>query len=245
MLKRTLALLLNPNKDQPIHICHSNTRSLVAELDSNYKRLRARPPKVIEFEAFCNENQIDLLALTETWCNTSHNDDLIEINGLPKLFRRDRPDRTGGGVALYPSNEINITRLEEIEPENSEIMCFEFQLPKKVNKFVFLCVCYRPNDKDILDFTSDFLDVLEYTSDKGYYNFISVGDFNCKNSEWCPSDVSNLDGRILKTASDTNGLDQLINFPTRFDIAHNKRPVLTILLQMTRDLSQIFLTMDQ
>ncbi len=38
----------------------------------------------------------------------------------------------------------------------------------------------------------------------------------------CSSDISNLDGRIFKTVIDTNGFEQLINFPTRFDINHNR-----------------------
>ncbi len=220
----------NNNKDIPFHICHSNTRSLVAELDSNYKRLNNKPPKVIEFEAFCHDNQINILALTETWCNETHSDNLIAIDGLPKLFRRDRVGRTGGGVALYASNDINIRRLEEIEPPDSEIMCFDFQLPNKINKHVFLCVCYRPQDKDIVDFASDFLDILEFTSGKGYYNFISIGDFNCKNSEWCQTDVSNMEGRILKTVLDTNGLEQLINYPTRFDLANGRASCLDYII---------------
>ena len=75
--------------------------------------------------------------------------------------------------------EINITRLENIEPNGSEIMCFEYQMPNKLNEFCFLCLCYRPNDKDIIDFCTDLLAIHEYTEDKGYYNVMFIGDFNC------------------------------------------------------------------
>ncbi len=221
---------VNNTKDIPITICHSNTRSIVAELDSNYKRLRQRPPKVIEIEALCAENNINIMAITESWCNNSHSDNLISINGLPKIFRRDRPDRTGGGIIVYSSDDINIRRISEIEPEESEIMCLEFQLPNKINKFVFLCICYRPNDKNIIDFTSDLLDIYEYTSGKGYYNFLCIGDFNCKNNEFCHTDISNLDGRIFKAVLDSNGLSQMVNFPTRFDIEHNKASCLDYII---------------
>ncbi len=40
----------------PIKICHTNVRSIVAELDSNYKRLNERPPKVIELESLVQDN---------------------------------------------------------------------------------------------------------------------------------------------------------------------------------------------
>ena len=87
----------------------------------------------------------------------------------------------------------------DVEPVNSEIMCCKFQLPNKVNKFVFLCLCYRPNDRNMLDFLNDLHDILEYTEDKGFYNVLFMGDFNCKNNDWCRSDVSNLDGQLFKS----------------------------------------------
>ena len=88
-----------------------NMRSIVAELDSNHKALNERPPKVIELEAFCNEHNVDILGLSETWCKNTHTDRLIKIDSLPKIFRRDRNDRIGGGLALYASDDINIRRL--------------------------------------------------------------------------------------------------------------------------------------
>ena len=138
--------------------------------------------------------------------------------------------REGGGLALYASEDINIERLPDIEPEDSEIMCFEFQLPNKVNKFVFLAVCYRPQDRSIIDFGVDFQDVLDYTENKGYYNVLFVGDFNCKNPEWCQGDRMSMEGGIFKTFLDTKGLSQLVNFPTRFDIENNRSSCLDLII---------------
>ncbi len=56
----------NNPKNNPINICHSNVRSIVAELDSNYKRLNMRPPKIIELESFVSENNISIMCLTES-----------------------------------------------------------------------------------------------------------------------------------------------------------------------------------
>ncbi len=104
-------------------------------------------------------------------------------------------------------------RLKDIEPDTSEIMCFEYQLPNR-HEYAFLCLCYRPNDYDIISFCTDLLELLEYTTDKGYYNVMFLEDFNCKNNLWCTGDKSSLDGRILKTLLDTNGYNELVNFPT-------------------------------
>ncbi len=212
----------DPPTDVPIHICHSNLRSILSDLDSNYKALGNRPPKVIELEAFCEVNSINIMAVTESWCKDDTEDRTINMNGFSKLFRRDRLNRVGGGILLYATDDINIERLQDIEPDESEIMCFEFQLPKKVNKYVFLCVCYRPNDKHIVDFLCDLQDIYDYTADKDYYNFLCVGDFNTKNNAFCNTDISNVEGEILKAILDSNGLHQLVNFPTRFDIHHNR-----------------------
>ncbi len=90
------------NTDTNIRICHTNTRSLVAELDSNYKKLKKKSPKVLELEAFCKENNISILAVTESWCNNSHDDSLIEIEGLPKIFRSDKSNLSPFGTQLQP-----------------------------------------------------------------------------------------------------------------------------------------------
>ncbi len=214
----------------PIKIGQANVRSVVAELDSNYKALNERPPKIIELDAFCNENDIKIMGVSESWCKEEHPEKLVLLESLPKIFRRDRLDRAGGGLLLYASNDINIERLQNIEPENSEVMCFEFQMPNKVNKFVFLCLCYRPQDRPILDFCSDLEDIYDYTSDKGYYNVIFIGDFNCRNNEWYDLDTYNIQGGILKTYFDTKGLHQLVNFATRFDIEHNRSSCLDLIV---------------
>ncbi len=216
--------------DRPIKICQVNTRSLVAELDSNYKVLKNRPPKVIELETFCQENVIDVLAVSESWCKEEHDEPLIKLASLPKLFRRDRVGKIGGGLLVYASNDINIKRLEEIEPVDSEIMCLEFQLPNKLNKFVFLCVCYRSQDKNIVDFAYDFQELYEYASDKGYYNFMAVGDFNSKHSSWGPKDPDSTEGCILKAVLEQNGLNQLVDFHTRFDTIRNIKSCLDLII---------------
>ncbi|KAK4827211.1 hypothetical protein QYF61_015239 [Mycteria americana] len=52
-----------------------------------------------ELEAIVQQNSYDLVAITETWWDDSH-DCSAAMDGY-KLFRRDRQGRRGGGVALY------------------------------------------------------------------------------------------------------------------------------------------------
>ena len=185
---------------------------------------------MIELELFCNEHNVDILGLSETWCKNTHTDRLLKIDSLPKLFRRDRNDRIGGGLALYATDDINIRRLNEYEPTDSEIMCFEFQLPNKYNKFVFLCLCYRPQDRNIMDFCADLLDIHDSIQDKDYYNIMYMGDFNSKHTDWCSTDRTNIEGSILKAVLDQNGYNQLVNFPTRFDTVNNRSSCLDFII---------------
>ena len=55
-----------------------------------------------ELEAIMSQADYDLVTITETWWDHSH-EWSAEIDGY-KLFRRDRRGKKGGGVALYIKN---------------------------------------------------------------------------------------------------------------------------------------------
>ncbi len=79
----------NPGPDHPtytpIKICQANVRSVVAELDSNYKALNERPPKIIELDAFCTENDVNIMGISESWCNEDHSEKLTKVTTPPPL----------------------------------------------------------------------------------------------------------------------------------------------------------------
>ena len=52
-----------------------------------------------ELKAIVHQENYDMVAITETWWDDSHNWSAA-MDGY-KLFRRDRRGRRGGGVALY------------------------------------------------------------------------------------------------------------------------------------------------
>jgi len=51
----------------------------------------------------------DIVAVTEIWWDDSYNSSM-DINGY-KQFRRDRPGRRGGGIALYIKKGIECEEL--------------------------------------------------------------------------------------------------------------------------------------
>ena len=62
-----------------------------------------------ELEAIVQQANYDLVAITETWWDLSH-DWSAAMDGY-KLLRKDRQGRRGGGVALYVKERIEVTEL--------------------------------------------------------------------------------------------------------------------------------------
>ena len=85
-------------------------------------------------------NNYDIIALTETF---SHADsrEVQHANYLP-IFRRDRPGRYDGGVAVLVSNSLVSIRKPELELPNLEMLWVEIVSRTKL----LAGVCYRPPD---------------------------------------------------------------------------------------------------
>ncbi len=203
---------LNPG---PIKICQANVQSLMALPQGTPKNSNIRPPKLIETEILVNSESIDILCLSETWLSNAYLNKDIEIAGLSQIFRRDRGSR-GGGVAIFANNSVVMKRLTEIEPPNSEILCVDIHLPNSPNKHILLAQCYRPDDRDMVDFLIDLMDIHEFSSRNNYFMTIFVGDFNGRNQKWFSQDITNTEGSLLQIFFDKINCSQLVDFPTRF-----------------------------
>ena len=86
-----------------------------AQLKCLYTNARSMGNKQEELEATVLLESYDLVAITETWWDKSH-DWSAAIDGY-RLFRRDRQGRRGGGVALYIKKWIDC---EELSLKNSQ-----------------------------------------------------------------------------------------------------------------------------
>jgi len=70
---------------------------------------RSMGNKQEELEATMLLESYDLIAITETWWDKSH-DWIVAIDGY-RLFRRDRQGKRGGGVALYIKKSVQCGEL--------------------------------------------------------------------------------------------------------------------------------------
>jgi len=64
---------------------------------------------VTELEDIVQQDGYDLVAVTETWWDSSRDWNAV-MDGYT-LFRKDRPARQGGGVALYVREQLECTEL--------------------------------------------------------------------------------------------------------------------------------------
>ena len=64
-----------------------------------------------ELEAIVQQENYDIVAITETWWDDSHNWSAA-MDGY-KLFRRDRQGRRGGGAALYVRDYFDCLELDD------------------------------------------------------------------------------------------------------------------------------------
>ncbi len=84
------------------------------------------------------------------------------------------------------------------------------------NKHILVTHCYRPDTRNVMDFSSDLIDVHDFALKNNYFMSVYVGDFNGKNDCWYINDKTNTEGSILQNVIENMNCTQLVDFPTRF-----------------------------
>ena len=130
--------------------------------------------KINELESIMASENIDLVAVTETWFNESHDWD-ITIPGF-SLYRKDREGRKGGGVALYMKDSIKCN-LIQVSETNLESIWVTLQLGN--HKVTRVGVIYRQPSQ-----VKDDLLVEEIAKMTLKGEVVIMGDFNLPDINW-------------------------------------------------------------
>ena len=104
--------------------------------------------KVDELAAFMSVNKVLIASITESWLTDEIGDDQISIGGYA-IHRKDRTHGRGGGVCVYVSQQISITRYLELEDLNLECMWLWARpphLPRPLSA-IAVYVVYNPRAK--------------------------------------------------------------------------------------------------
>ena len=141
------AELREATKLRGLKFIHQNIRSIRGKLDELNILVSQCP-------------NLHILAFTEIWLNNDIADGEISIPGY-KIFRSDRPNGRGGGIAVYIKESLSVIRRADLEKHfPGECSLLEILLPKA--KGILFGTFYRPPSET--DFMNPFSDVLELAS---------------------------------------------------------------------------------
>lgn len=142
-----------------LRVCHINAQSLYKKID--------------EFRNLFVGSNVDIVCISETWFDIEKPNSHYSLKGY-KIFRADRQNRIGGGVAIYVRNTIS-AKLHLISPNDSPIEYCFLEIAGKNREKCLLGVVYRPNGYIDL---FPLYNVLETVS-SNFAKTIICGDFNC------------------------------------------------------------------
>lgn len=188
-----------------LSVCHWNLNSLWVD----------DFVKVNLLSAFLSTHDIDILCLSETFLDSSIMDDdpRILINGY-NLIRSDHPTNSKqGGVCIYYKdylplvNRVDLTNLHE---------CLVCEIKFGRNN-CFLTTLYRSPSQSVDQFAlfkQQFEETITKINDQSPTISLFLGDYNARNSQWYPNDITNTAGRELGNLISMYGIAQIINEPT-------------------------------
>ena len=155
--------------------------------------------ELLTFTRSCTENELSVIAVQETWADTSDPDSLYAIPGY-KLTRADRQD-FGGGVALYTVERFN-TRVLTTPMTAAECVWTRISTD---NLSLVIANIYRPPLSDGTLFCAELERSIQTARAEGD-DLLLLGDFNAKNSARLTTDRTDRLGDDIQTPLHTYGL---------------------------------------
>ena len=125
-----------------LKVLYLNARSLKALVHSVGNQ-SGKICKITLLQQLVYSGNYDVVCVCETCLNNLVSSSEI-LSNYASIFRRDRIRRIGGGVLVAVKADIQVTRRQDLEPDNTELIVTE--LMKSNNKPVILYTFYRPPD---------------------------------------------------------------------------------------------------
>ncbi|KAK4813839.1 hypothetical protein QYF61_001937 [Mycteria americana] len=179
-----------------------------AQLKCLYINARSMGNKQEELEAIVHQENYDMVAITETRWDDSHNWSAA-MDGY-KLFRRDRRGRRAGGVALYVRECLDSLELDD---GDDRVECVWLRIRGKANKAdIVVGVCYRPPNQDK---KTDELFYKQLGEASRSLALVLVGDLNLPDVCWKYNTAERKQSRRFLECVADNFLTHLVSEPTR------------------------------
>ncbi len=173
-----------------------------------YMNARSFLPKRDEFLAHKAVEKTDIIAITESWANSSHLMTEFAIAGY-ESYNNNRQHRKGGGVICYVKNTFSAMKIEKQDAQNYDTVYVE--LTTTGNKKLLLAIVYRPPKQMRTDDTALYEKI---KSSIRNITAVVVGDFNCPSINWNSLQGDQEGSRLLEMVEDSF-LSQIVTQPTR------------------------------
>lgn len=184
-------------------ICHINARSILSDFP--------------EFKRAVHE-KYDIITVSETWLNVNILSDSISLPGY-QLFRKDRKDLRGGGVAIYIKIKFRAKIINNLPASNIEQVWISFSLHHLTYAIGSV---YKPPKYSAVNFVTGLEDVLGNLTPTVNY-LIFAGDLNIDFLN-VVSNSYNLISNVLEVFN----LNQVIDQPTH--ITANSSTLLDVII---------------
>ncbi|GAB0180245.1 hypothetical protein GRJ2_000489800 [Grus japonensis] len=180
----------------------------ISQLKCIYINERGMGNKQEELEAIVQQENYDIVAITEIWWDDLHNWSAA-MDGY-KLFRRDRQGRRGSGVALYSRVCFDCLELDD---GDERVECLWVRIRGKTNKAdIMVGVCYRPPNQDEEADEIFYKQLGEVSRSPA---LVLVEDFNLPDICWKYNTAERKQSRRFLQFVEDNFLTQLVSEPTR------------------------------
>ncbi len=134
--RRKLTTARNARKRCYISFLYTNARSLI--------------PKRNEFSAYAATEKQDVVAIIETWGNSTH---LVSELSLPgyEIFQKNRANKKGGRIIVYVKRTVVAIKVDKQDAENDDSVYVDIT---HNNKKLILATVYRPPKLQAADDTA-------------------------------------------------------------------------------------------
>jgi len=196
---------------------------------------RSLKNKLSELHHFLYTSHVDCVFITESWLNNNVSDRMLDPSDEFIIYRKDRPDFSGGGVCAIIRKSLNAKRVN-VDRLNAYVDILGLDIVYSKSSYRFFIV-YRPPDSSRVyesiscrDYMSDVAHCIERNMNtKG--STIIVGDFNCPDMIWddCSIPLEGISLQLYRFVT-ANGFVQSVHEPTRgnnlIDLVLTNQPLL-------------------
>lgn len=179
-----------------------------------------------------NDWKSDIVCFSETWLQPTSTTNSHLCLPNYSFFRRDRPNRTHGGILVYTRTHLDVRRRTDLEHDDIECVTLDFNM-QGLHRMILFC-CYRPpnSNANFFNILSNLVSMVEHKK----CSIVLVGDFNAKHHSWDPNSTSpNTAGSQLQEMILDFCLTQVVQEPTRYSSDFVRRSVLDLFVTSRPD----------